>query len=347
LARDFHLPDPRFFETLSPASVGELATLTGARLERSDRDLLIARVASLERAGADAIVFLTDRRRAPDLAASSAGACLVTTEMAAHVPAGCAVLVTPLPHAGYVTAAERLHRPRIHPSDAPAVHPDADLEENVTIAPGATVGPGASLGRGCHVAAGAVIGPGVAIGRDSYIGPNAVVGFALLGDRVRIYAGAVIGEAGFGATAGSKGVVDVPQLGRVILQDGVTIGANSCVDRGAYDDTVIGENTKIDNLVQIAHNVVIGRNCVFAAHCGISGSVVIGDGCMFGGRVGIADHVTVGSGARLAASAGVVKDIPAGESWGGTPAQPVRQWIRETMWTTAMARQRSDKGRRE
>jgi len=158
---------------------------------------------------------------------------------------------------------------------------------------------------------------------------------------VRVHAGAVIGEAGFGATAGPRGVIDVPQLGRVIVQDGVTIGANTCVDRGAYDDTVIGENTKIDNLVQIAHNVVIGRNCLFAAHVGVSGSVTIGDGCMFGGRVGIADHLAIGAGARIAAASGVAKDIPAGESWGGTPARPVRQWIRETAWTAAMAQRRA------
>jgi UDP-3-O-[3-hydroxymyristoyl] glucosamine N-acyltransferase len=158
---------------------------------------------------------------------------------------------------------------------------------------------------------------------------------------VKILAGARIGEPGFGATAGPKGLIDIPQLGRVIIQDGVSIGANTTVDRGAFEDTVIGENSKIDNLVQIAHNVRVGRNCVMAAHTGISGSVTIGDGAQFGGRAGVADHVTIGAGARVGAAAGVMKDIPAGETWGGMPARPIRHWLKETAWLARMASRRS------
>ena len=139
-----------------------------------------------------------------------------------------------------------------------------------------------------------------------------------------------------------QGAVDVPQLGRVILQDAVTVGANACIDRGAWEDTVVGENTKIDNLVQVAHNVRLGRNCVLAAHTGVSGSCNVGDNVMFGGRAGIADHLDIGSGAKIAAAAGVMKDVPPGQIYCGSPARPLRRFMRETAWLARMAKDRED-----
>ena len=331
-------PDPRFFDLGGALDLGALARLAGA-IVFDDRhaERRIGHVAILSAADGGGVSFCTDRKHLGILAATRAGACFVNEAYALSVPERCAALVTPWPQAGYAAAADHFHRPRRHEGGGAAAHLSAEIEDGVEIAPGAVIGPGVRIGRGTHIAPGAVIGPGVAIGRDGYVGAGARVGFALIGDRVKIYAGAVIGEAGFGAAAGGRGVVDLPQLGRVILQDGVTIGANSCVDRGAWDDTVIGENTKIDNLVQIAHNVIIGRNCVLAAQTGISGSVTIGDGCQMGGRVGVADHLTIGAGARLAAAAGVMKDVPAGESWGGFPARPVRSWMRQTAWLARAA----------
>jgi UDP-3-O-[3-hydroxymyristoyl] glucosamine N-acyltransferase len=331
------MPDPRFFEDLGPAALAELASLTGAELA-GDGARLAHRVAVLAHAGPDSVTFLTDRKYASELARGQAGACFLAPGAAELAPDGCVVLITANPQGAYALAAQRLHRPRA--AGAQAIAADAQIEDGASLGPGVVVGPGAQIGRGTRIGANTVIGPGVAIGRDCEIAPNVTVGFALIGDRVKILAGARIGEPGFGATAGPKGLIDIPQLGRVIIQDGVSIGANTTVDRGAFDDTVIGENTKIDNLVQIAHNVRVGRNCVMAAHTGISGSVMIGDGAQFGGRAGVADHVTIGAGARVGAAAGVMKDIPAGETWGGMPARPIRHWLKETAWLARMANRR-------
>ena len=332
------MPDPRFFEALGPATLAELASLTGASLsDPTVGDRRVSGVAPLGAAGPDDLAYLADRRYAAELGVTRAGACLVRAEDAGAVPAGCAVLIVAAPQAAYARAANRLHRPRRHPPSSPEIHPDADLETGVVVSAGAVIGPGARIGADTVIGANAVIGPGVSIGRRCRIGAGAAIGFALVGDGVAIHANAVIGEPGFGVAGAAEGVVDVPQLGRVILQDGVTVGACTCIDRGAWDDTVVGENTKIDNLVQIAHNVRIGRNCILAAHTGISGSVVIGDGAMFGGRAGVTDHRQVGAGAKIAAAAAVMRDVPAGETWAGEPARPLRSWLRETAWLSRAA----------
>ena len=330
-------PDPRFFESLGPVTLGALAELSGSACESSMADRSIDTAAVLASAGGDAVSFLSDRRLADAARATAAAGCFVAEKDAALLPVGCAPLITSAPQAAWAFAAQRLHQPRRLDPSAPFVHPQAVLEEGVTIGHGAVIGAGAQIGAGTEIGPHAVIGPGVTIGRRCQIGAHAAIGFALIGDGVRISTSVVIGEAGFGLAVGPKGLIDVPQLGRVIIQDNVSIGAHTCIDRGAYDDTVVGENTKIDNLVQIAHNVVVGRNCAIAGHCGLSGSAVVGDGVQMGGRVGLADHVVIGSGARLAAAAGVMHDVPAGESWCGVPARPVRQFFREVAWLTKAA----------
>jgi UDP-3-O-[3-hydroxymyristoyl] glucosamine N-acyltransferase len=325
---------------LGPVTLGALAELAGAEYDPRLAQRPVMAASDLGRADADGVSFLGDRRYADLARSTGAGACFVSPEDADLLPETCAALKTPVPKAAWAAAALRLHRPHAHDPDSPSVHPDALIEDGVSLGHGTTVGPGAQIGAGTVIGSNVSIGPGVAIGRGCHISAGAVIGYALIGDNVWILANTVIGESGFGVAVGPRGLVDVPQLGRVIIQDGVSIGANSCVDRGAFEDTVIGENTKIDNLVQIGHNVVIGRNCVIAGHSGLSGSSVLGDGVQLGGRVGLADHVTVGSGARLAAASGLMRDVPPGESWAGIPARPVLQFFRETAWLAKAASRR-------
>lgn len=341
------MADPRFYEALGPLTVAALAEAGGAELaDASLADRLIAGAAPLAHARTEDVGFIADRRYVAEFRTTSAGACFANAGQANAAPPGCAVLLTSEPQAAFALAAARLHRPwRLSPED-PAIHPEAELEPGVSVGRGVVIGRGARIGAGTQIAPNAVIGPGVCIGRECRIGANVTIGFALIGDRVRIFSGAVIGEEGFGVAGSRAGAVDVPQLGRVILQDDVTVGACTCIDRGAWADTVVGERTKIDNLVQIAHNVRVGRNCMLAAHTGISGSVAVGDGVMFGGRAGVADHLEIGAGARIAAAAGVMKDVPAGQIWCGSPARPLRRFMRETAWVARNAQARDEDGNR-
>lgn len=339
------MPDPRFFDSLGPAALSDLARAAAAEL--ADVALggrLIHHAAPLDTADAKGIAFFSDAKRKDAAAATQAGACFVRPEHRELLPSSCAALVTRHPQAAWASAVTFLHAPRRHEPGSAAIHPEAVFEDDVLLSPGVTIGQGARIGRGTRIGPGAAIGPGVLIGRDCLIGANAVIGFALLGDRVSISAGAVLGEAGFGAAVGPRGMVDMPQLGRVVIQDNVTVGANSCVDRGAFADTTIGENTKIDNLVHVAHNVRVGRNCVLAAYTGLSGSTIVGDGVAFGGKAGVADHLNIGSGASIGAAASVFKDVPEGETWTGFPARPLKRWLRETAWLSRMAGGRGTRG---
>lgn len=334
------MPDPRFFQTLAPLTMVQAAALAGCPAPLgAGGERLIRAVAPLATAGVGDLAFLSARRYLADLATTRAGVVILSAEDAAAAPAGAVVLVSPTPQAAWARVAGGLHPVR----DPHGPGEPARLEADVRLGDGVRLGVDVRIGEGTVVGANTVIGHGVQIGRGCRIGANVTLGFALIGDRVRILSGAVVGEDGFGVTGDAQGLVDLPQLGRVIIQDAVSIGANSCVDRGAYDDTVIGENSKIDNLVQIAHNVRIGRNCVLAAHTGLSGSVTVGDGAMFGGRAGVHDHVSVGAGAKIAAASAVTRDVPAGERWGGQPAQLLRRHQRETVWL----RRRAAEGRGE
>jgi UDP-3-O-[3-hydroxymyristoyl] glucosamine N-acyltransferase len=344
------MTEPQFFERPNGLTAQEIAALTGAVVRGEAGERRISGVAPLDRASPSELAFMQKAEFADTFAATRAGICLTTEKFAAHAPSRVALLITPAPYRAFVAVAQKLFPGAMRPSSlfeasgvsmGALVHQSARLESGVMIDPAAVIGPHAEIGAGTLIAPGAVIGPQVRIGRDCVVGAGCTIIHALIGDRVIIHPGARIGQDGFGYLAGFTGHGKVPQIGRVIVQDDVEIGANTTIDRGGIRDTVIGEGTKIDNLVQIAHNVEIGRHCVLAAHTGISGSCTIGDFVMMGGRVGLADNLNVGDGAMIAAASGVMSDIPAGAKWGGIPAQPAREWLKGAAALRRLARRRA------
>ncbi len=311
-------------------------------------------LAAAAQGGEGRLVFVDGRKNAALLDGLVAAAVLCPEDLADRVPDGIAVIVARHPavafarigRALYPDAVRSMRLAAVPPAIAGSaiVSPLASIEDGVSIGSGVVVGDGAEIGRGSIIAPNAVIGADCRIGRDCYVGPGATILAALIGNRVTIHGGARIGQDGFGFHPGQAGLEKIPQIGRVVIQDDVEIGANTTIDRGALDDTVVGEGSKIDNLVQIGHNVRIGRHCAIAAQAGISGSVIIGDGVLLGGRAGISDHVTIGDGAQIAAGSGLMHDVPAGERWAGFPAKVAAEFFREVYAVKKLAGDRKRKG---
>jgi UDP-3-O-[3-hydroxymyristoyl] glucosamine N-acyltransferase len=347
---------PGFFERAGPFSLRAIAEATGAELAAgADPEIQIADVRPLDGAGLGDLSFIDNPKYLPVLETTAASACIVAPKFTRRLPESTAGLVMPDPYRGFAKAISLFYpgssRSRtVGAADANAgslVHPSARLEPDAIVEPGAVIGPEAQIGRGTTIAAGAVIGYRVHIGRDCYIGPNTSITHALIGNRVNLHAGVAIGQDGFGFAMGKEGHLKVPQIGRVVIQDDVEIGANSTVDRGTLIDTIIGEGTKIDNLVQIGHNVIVGRHCIIVSQTGVSGSSELGDFVALGGQVGLVGHLKIGAGAQIAASSNVRGDVPPGARWGGTPAKPVRLWFRELTVLRQLAERKdvkSDKG---
>jgi UDP-3-O-[3-hydroxymyristoyl] glucosamine N-acyltransferase len=343
------MAQPTFFEQPPPSTLADIAALAGAHLADPSRaDQEVKGLASLDEAGPMHLGFFDNLKYADQLASTKAGACLVSPRFEANVPAHVAVLRAAQPFRAFVQVARELHHDALRPQSwfgtagialSAIIDPSAHLEDGVIVDPLAVIGADVEIGAGTVIGAGAVIGAHVKIGRDCNVGAHTAIQCALIGNNVLIHPGCHIGQDGYGFVFfGPDGHLKVPQTGRVVIQNDVEIGAGTTIDRGSLRDTVIGEGTKIDNQVQIGHNVTIGRHCLLAAQIGLAGSLTIGDHVALGAKVGINNHLKIGDGAQVTAMSAVKDDIPPNGRWGGHFAKPTKQWFREIVAVERLAR---------
>lgn len=338
------MPDQRFFKCASPVSLRALAEVSKSRLgPDSDPDYILEDVAPLDVAGPKDLSFLDNVKYKDQFLETKAGACFISEAMAAFAPEGVNTLISKHPYKSYAWAAQYFYpdkKPETEISESAHVAPGAEIAEGCTVEAGAIILEGAKIGGNSWIEAGAVIGRDVVIGSHCRIGANASVSHCLIGDYTRLYPGVRVGQDGFGFAIDPAGHVKVPQLGRVIIEDHVEIGANTCIDRGAGPDTVIGQGTWIDNLVQIGHNVKIGRGCVLVAQVAIAGSSVLEDFVAMGGQSAVAGHLRVGMGARVGGQSGVMRDVPPGKEVLGSPAVPIKQFMRQCASLSRMVKEK-------
>lgn len=336
------MADARFFHRAGPFVLSDIATLIGAEpLLPDDEAMSINDIATLESAEADHISVFSDARYLDALAPSRAGAIIISRKLAHHAAPSRRLIYVSDPRRAYAQVGRLFYPPRALAPGMHAnahVHPSACIGAGTQIDAGAVIGRDVDVGERCHIGANVVIGDGVLIGDDCRIGANCSISHALIGHRVEIETCVTIGSQGFGFVPGPAGLERMLQLGRVVIEENVKIGANCAIDRGATEDTVIGAGSVLDNLVHIAHNVRLGRHCVICAQVGIAGSTVVGDGVMMGGQTGVADHLTIGRGAQIAAKSGVMRDVAPGLVMGGFPAVPIKDWHRQTVGITRLSR---------
>ena len=333
--------DDRFYTSKGPLTLQDI--IEGLEVTLPDPKFLdetITHPARLGGAAPGSLVFLENKKHLAELDTCKATACFVNEALSSHVGARHVIpIISKTPRAHFARAMMRLAEFRPLSSAG-----TSEISASAQVHQSAVLGSNVVIGSHVLISPNVVIGNGVTIGAGSVIGANAVIEASWIGENCTIKSGAVIGSAGFGVANDELGTLNIPHFGRVIFGNFVHIGANSCVDRGQLGDTVIGDDVKIDNLVQIAHNVEIGPGCRFAALTGISGSCKIGKNVMLGGSVGIADHITIGDNVHIAARSGIMHNIPDGEYWGGTPAQPMRQYMRQIAMARKLGRQSKVKG---
>ena len=314
------MPDPRFYDATGPISIAEAIALTGSTLLNGEPTKSLTHVTSIECASDPTAVVYCDKASLLKGNQQKQFGLLLTLSSEDLAGFSGALAISPLPKLAFALIANRLHKSRANAS----VDTRRTQRENTRIHSSAIIDESAQIGLGTIIGCNVYVGPGVIVGPDCHLGAGITITHSIIGSGVRILSGAQIGQAGFGFVATADGLIRIPQLGRVLIGDDVEIGANTTIDRGALEDTVIG-----------------GRNCVIAAQSGISGSCVLGEGVMLGGQVGLADHLTIGDGAQIAAGSGLMRDVPPNEKWGGRPGRPIKDWLREVSVLSKLAKKRN------
>ncbi len=341
------MADKQFYSLAGPFSLKDIATRIGAvSVEKSDENIIIYDVAPLDTAGQKDLSFLDNLKYKNEFIKTEAAACIVHPSQSKYAPQKTSLLISDNPYKAYALAAQEFYPNKPvepHISTNAYIDHDVQIGEGCRIEPGVVIYKDVEIGSNCHIEANTVINYSVKIGNNCIIGPSVSLTHCSIGNRVKIYPGVRIGQDGFGFSPGLGGHIKVPQLGRAIIGDDCEIGANSTIDRGSGPDTIIGQGTWLDNLVQIGHNAKLGRGCVMASQSGLAGSAKVGDFVFIGGQVGISGHIKVGDGVKIAGQSGVIRDIPPGTTFGGTPAVPIKEWHRQTSALTNLIRAKGGK----
>lgn len=325
--------DTRFFNNNGPFTIEQIAQICDAEIvDASKKDAVVNNINTMFNAGEGEICFFYDKKIKDKAAGIKALACVTTEEFLPLIPEGVIALVSKNPHLGFLKLNEAFYsEPRPQPEIKPSavISQTALIGENCFIGDHVVLEDNVKIGDNCILEPGVVISRGCEIGNNCRIGANSHVSHCLMGNNCYLYSGVRIGWDGFGFMFLQGQHKKIPQVGRVIIGNDVEIGANTCIDRGALDDTVIGDGCRIDDLVMVAHNVKLGRGCVLVSQTGIAGSCTFGDYVICGGQTGFADHLNIGSGAQIAAQSGIMRDVEPSAVVMGTPAVPIKDFMRQ------------------
>lgn len=339
------MPNLEFFEKDGPFTVEEIARNINAKII-GDQNFLIQDVATLNLAKPSDIAFLSNAKYLSGYTNTKAGACLISEENIKFAPKNINLLICADPYAAYAKTVQKFYPQKDQDeyiSNKANIHNSAKIGRNCRIEAGVYIGKNVVIGDNVALGSNTCVDNNVKIGSNNKIAENVTIKYSIIGDNCIVHPGARIGQDGFGYAAGKDGIIKVNQLGIVVIGNNVEIGANSCIDRGAISNTIIGNNCKIDNLVQIGHNVEIGENSFIAAQAGVAGSSKLGSGVMLGGQVGISGHLKIGNGVMIAAQGGAIQDIDDNSVVGGTPTVPIKEWHRQSILLKKMIKKRGDK----